>query len=242
MTVDLDDVEAWNDKFAAEHDIDEYYSEANVFIRFIESRRLRMIQQMVGSATDANLLEVGCGGGHILALFPRANRVGVDPSGAMLAKAADRLKGESVRLLRGQLNELELEPATFDYVICTEVLEHVVDPSAVLADIRPLLRPGGTAVITLPNDRLIEMLKNAMRRSGLALLPGLRRLSWGGDQYHLHSWRIAEMRQLLSAEFEIAAEGWAPARLLPVRCCFGCRPRSRAAGSGPKPELSETTP
>ena len=226
MTVDPEDVEAWNDQFAAEHDIDEYYATANVFIRFIERRRLRVIQQMVGSSAGSNLLEVGCGGGHVLALFPQANRVGVDPSGAMLGKAAERLGGEGVRLLRGQLSELDLEPSMFDFVICTEVLEHVVDPGAVLADIRPLLRPGGTAVITLPNDRLIDRLKAAMRHSGLALLPGLRRLSWGGDQYHLHSWRIPEMRKLLSADFEIVDESWAPGRLLPVRCCFACTPRA----------------
>lgn len=226
MIADPENVEAWNDQFAAEHDIDEYYATGNVFIRLIERRRLRIIQELIGPAADANLIEVGCGGGHVLELFPEAHRLGVDPSGAMLAKAAKRLAGTKVRLLRGQLNELNLAPGSFDYAICTEVLEHVADPAAVLRDLAPLLRPDGTAVITLPNDRLINQLKAAMRRSGLALLPGLRRLSWGGDQYHLHSWRILEMRQLLSSDFDIVAEEFAPARGLPVRCCFACRPKN----------------
>ena len=40
--------------------------------------------------------------------------------------------------------------ASFDHVLCTEVLEHVPDPALFLADISRILRPGGSLILTVP--------------------------------------------------------------------------------------------
>jgi SAM-dependent methyltransferase len=48
------------------------------------------------------------------------------------------------------LHELPLGDATFDFVLCTEVLEHVSDPARVLAELRRILRPGGRLLLTTP--------------------------------------------------------------------------------------------
>ncbi|MBU6407886.1 MAG: methyltransferase domain-containing protein [Alphaproteobacteria bacterium] len=40
--------------------------------------------------------------------------------------------------------------ATFDYVLCTEVLEHVENPGELIAEMRRVLRPGGLIVATVP--------------------------------------------------------------------------------------------
>ncbi|NKB87449.1 MAG: methyltransferase domain-containing protein [Acidobacteria bacterium] len=224
------DVEAWNDRLATEHDIDAYYADANPLIRAIERRRLRIIRQMIGSAKGSRVLEVGCGG-DVLQLFPEAERVGVDPSGAMLEKAARKLADESVVLIQGELRTAELPSASFDVVICTEVLEHVVDPAEVIADIREVVKPGGLVVITIPNDGLIEALKKVVRLSGLGFLPGLRRHAWGGDEFHLHAWNLGQMRTLLDSQFKIRHEAFAPGRPLPVRCCFACEPREPGSAS-----------
>ena len=45
---------------------------------------------------------------------------------------------------------LPIEDASFDFVLCTEVLEHCPDPAAVLAEIRRVLRPGGVVLLTTP--------------------------------------------------------------------------------------------
>lgn len=47
-------------------------------------------------------------------------------------------------------NDDLLPAGSFDWIVCTEVLEHVLDPFAAVREIRRLLRPGGYAFITTP--------------------------------------------------------------------------------------------
>jgi len=217
------DAEAQNDAFALEHDINEYYERSSIFIRYIEASRLRCIVRMVQACATDRILEVGCGGGHILRLFPHSDLTGVDVSGRMLDKARENLRGYRVQLLKGDLFSLDLSGGGFDKIICSEVLEHVVDPHAILREIRRLLAPNGRVVITFPNDHLIHRIKKLLHKTGLGRLPFCGRTAWGGDDYHLHIWRIREMRELLTRYFTIEHEGFAPGRFLPVRCCFQCR-------------------
>jgi 2-polyprenyl-3-methyl-5-hydroxy-6-metoxy-1,4-benzoquinol methylase len=219
----ITDVAGWNDALAREHDINDYYTRSSFLIRHIERQRLERIRHMIAAHPGEKILEVGCGGGHVLQLFPESDLTGTDVSGEMLHKARRNLDGYRVRLLKGELHELGLPEAGFDKVICTEVLEHVIEPDRILERIIHLVRPGGRVVITFPNDPLVNHLKGLIRYSGLTILPPFHRISWGGDKYHLHVWRIGQMRELLSRHFVIMQERFVPGRLLPIRCCFLCR-------------------
>lgn len=218
-----DDVEALNDRLAREHPIDDYYARSPWPIRFIERRRLEILRAMVGPHRGKDIAEVGSGGGHVLRMFPDARLTAVDVSGVFLDTARKNLRGYDVRFVKGELAALALPPASFDVVICTEVLEHTQEPAAILAEIRRLLRPDGAAVITVPNDPLILRLKGVVRRSPAFWL--LRdRVSWGGDEYHLHVWTPAEFERLLSRCFRVLERAAAPFDALPVRACFRCAP------------------
>jgi SAM-dependent methyltransferase len=48
------------------------------------------------------------------------------------------------------LHDLPVEDASFDAVVCTEVLEHVAEPASVLAELSRVLRPGGRLLLTVP--------------------------------------------------------------------------------------------
>ncbi len=221
-SIAIPNVEAWNDAFARENDIDDYYARSGVLIRAIEARRLAAIRRLLAPEAGQRILEVGCGGGHVLRMFSQCKLTGVDVSGEMLAKAARNLQGCNVRLLKGELQSLDLPEASFDRIICTEVLEHTVDPDQVLGEMRRLLHPAGRIVVTFPNDGMVDALKSLIRRSGMTVLPPFRRIAWGGDHYHLHRWTIPQMRSLLSRRFALADESFAPTWLLPIRCCFAC--------------------
>lgn len=224
-----DSVEADNDTFADEHDINEYYDRASPLIRFVERRRLSTIRAMLDIKPGERLLEVGCGGGHVLRMFPKTDRTGVDVSGRMIEKARQNLNDPSVRLLKGELQDVGLRDGEFDAVICTEVLEHTAYPQAILAEIRRVLHPKGRVVVTFPNDRLIHTLKSLLRRWGLWRLPLFGRVAWGGDEYHLHIWTPAEMVALLGTCLQLRHSRFVPIGLFPIRCCFLCTPKPTSA-------------
>lgn len=218
------DVEAMNDKLAREHSIDDYYARSILPIRLIELRRLAIIRDMAGDCTGLDVAEVGAGGGHVLKMFPKARLTAFDVSDVFLDTARKNLDGYDVRFVKGEIDMLDLSATSFDRVICTEVLEHTVDPSAILAALARLLRPSGVAVITVPNDPLIMGLKSLVRRTPVGwALRG--RIEWGGDAHHLHRWTPAEFRELLGRHFKVTESRAAPFDALPIRACFRCIPR-----------------
>jgi len=98
--------------------------------------------------TGEALLDVGCGTGHHMrALRDRGFDVaGVDGSAAMLEHATANNPGATV-LLSG-VDALPFADASFDVVVCIEVLRYLPDPEACLREMVRVLRPGGLCLAT----------------------------------------------------------------------------------------------
>lgn len=222
------DVAALNDRLAREHDINDYYEKSPRVIRWIEQTRLRVIREMVAEDPGQRILEIGSGGGHVLRMFKRARLVAVDVSEVFLNQARANLVGYDATFIRGDITTLDLPAASFDRVICTEVLEHTTNPDEILAALARLLAPSGRAVITVPNDPLIDGLKGLIRKTPARLLFG-GKINWGGDEFHLHKWRPHEFRALLERHFLVEEERAVPHAALPIRVCFLCRKKDAPA-------------
>jgi SAM-dependent methyltransferase len=95
------------------------------------------------------LLEVGSGRGDLASWF--LNRgwsvTGVEPS--VEACEVARCRGVDARV--GTLDEVLVESAAYDAVVFRQSLEHVTDPVADLRRALSALRPGGSAIISVPN-------------------------------------------------------------------------------------------
>lgn len=210
-----------NDRLAREHSIDDYYARSPLPIRLIEQKRLAIIREMIGECAGRELAEIGSGGGHVLRMFPRAKITAIDVSDIFLDTAKKNLAGYDAKFIKGEVDKLDLPAASFDRIICTEVLEHTLDPEAILRALSKLLKPAGVAVITVPNDPLILKLKGIVRRTPVGWV--LRdRIEWGGDIYHLHKWTPAEFRRILERHFRVTESSSAPHDALPIRACFRC--------------------
>ncbi|HEX7255783.1 MAG TPA: class I SAM-dependent methyltransferase [Gaiellaceae bacterium] len=74
--------------------------------------------------------------------------VGLDQSAEMLAQGRNRVRAAGLRdrieLLHGEAERLPFEDASFDGVTFTYLLRYVDDPSATLAELARVVRPGGT--------------------------------------------------------------------------------------------------
>lgn len=95
-------------------------------------------------------LDIGCALGFMLEESRRAgwNPVGVETS-AFAARYAAEHTGCPVHA--GTLEQAALPAASFDVVTLTDVIEHVPQPSGLLAEIYRVLRPGGVLLIVTPN-------------------------------------------------------------------------------------------
>ncbi len=106
-----------------------------------------------GRAGPAVVVDLGCGDGSALAVAARrltAHRfAGIDWSAAALRRA----RGLGLTVLRAGVDApgLPLADGAVDVVIMSELIEHLVDPDQALAEVRRVLRPGGSLLLSTPN-------------------------------------------------------------------------------------------
>jgi len=102
---------------------------------------------------NARILELGCGNGATGALALQDGKCGTYVGIEMfepMAREAEKVLS-AVHIGDVQSMKLPYEPASFDVLICSEVLEHLMDPDAVLADLAKLVKPGGMVLASSPN-------------------------------------------------------------------------------------------
>jgi SAM-dependent methyltransferase len=107
----------------------------------------------LGLATDARILDVGCGTGGTLALLERLGRTwAVDAS--LVAAAFVKQRGFG-RIAVGSATNLPYADGTFDVVTAFGVIEHVQDDERMLEEMLRVTRPGGhTLVLTSAHEWL----------------------------------------------------------------------------------------
>jgi len=111
------------------------------------------VHRMLSSQIPAQscCLDLGCGDGSAAATWLTsriARYVGVDISESAVRNACER--GLDARTIE-DASTLPFPDATFDLVLCTEVLEHVFQPQLVALEILRVLRPGAMLIATVPN-------------------------------------------------------------------------------------------
>lgn len=102
------------------------------------------------------LLDLGCGSGSFLSAVGHERRhvAGVDIAMRWLVVARKRLDEEGlgrVPLVCACAEDLPLPAAALAGVVAGDVIEHVADQAATLAEVHRVLRPGGRAFLASPN-------------------------------------------------------------------------------------------
>jgi SAM-dependent methyltransferase len=110
---------------------------------------------------SVRIFEFGCGnGGNLLELRARRSSmigVGMDIDhdfihAAQISAKAKGFDGLSF-VCTDSIDEIKDKPASFDYVMLIDVLEHLDDPSASLHEAARMLKPGGSVLISVPTRR-----------------------------------------------------------------------------------------
>ena len=116
-------------------------------------------------ANPGRLLDVGCGEGafgkSVRDKFPDCEVWGAEISPAAADIAATRLH----TVKQGDFLETAFPQGHFDVITMNDSLEHMVDTHAALAKVRSLLKPGGALIVSFPNVRYYQNVRDLVFRN-----------------------------------------------------------------------------
>ena len=128
--------------------------------RASEQRRLETLVRMLAPRRGERVLDIGCGSGWLGACCqPRGARVCAMDIGRVGVSGARARFPEAASYQVGDVYHLPFAAESFTAVALSEVIEHLEDIDAALAEARRVLLPGGRMVVSVPyRETIVEHL------------------------------------------------------------------------------------
>ena len=172
-----------------EHDIinPDFFSTKEDYV--IHLMHLSDYQRAQTIVSEKSVLDLGCNSGYGTNLLgEKATKIiGVDVSPLAIETAKSKYKKTNLTFQLVDGIRLPFDDATFDAVTSFQVIEHLVDYEIYFSEIKRVLRPNGVLILTTPNAEI---------RVRLGQKP------W--NRFHVHEFRIAELRELLTKYFDFS--------------------------------------
>ena len=178
-------------------------------------------------AERRTLLDIGCGEGAAASYLARSLGCGAAYGIEIAADSAERAneRGVIARACNVDDGPLPYPDGMFDVVLCSEVIEHVLDTDHLLDEIARVLEPGGVAALTTPNlaswvNRLTMGLAGWQPFTyDVSLRHKVGRPTFGSQETsgHLHMFTHRAFRELLERHgYELLAIEGIPANDPPI--------------------------
>ena len=154
-------------------------------------KRLETYRKLMYLKSGDAILDIGCNVGEMRKYLPKNIKYyGVD-----IAYEDYDIKKIDLNYDKIPFNE------KFDFILCTEILEHLYHPLNVIEQIPDLLKPDGIIIISLPNECTI------FHRIMMLLGKGIT--SWDrNDDKHIFYPTIGQSRKFISKYFKIIKENY----------------------------------
>ncbi len=220
-------------------------------IAWAHRSRFEIGLELARECAGGRVLDYGCGDGTFLAMLMDQPTVPAAAIGAELG--ADGVRDCRARLgNKAGLEFLQIEElngaehaATYDYIFCMEVLEHVVELETVLDDFVRLLVPNGRLFVSVPVETGLPMIVKQVARHiagwrGIGDYPGIAPYTWreywqsifagrrqhiarpihrhaDGSGFHDHKgFNWMALREMLTERFQIERQISSPLPWLPA--------------------------
>jgi len=158
------------------------------WIRYGHETRYEWAATMVAGG---RVLDGACGTGYGTSLLRRAGADhvdGVDLSRESIEEARLLFGGPGIAFRLADLLDLRVAGQSFDVVVSFESIEHVVDDSRYVAEMRRVLKPGGVFLCSTPNRTVTN--------------PGTTIDVRPYNPYHVREYTAQELRMRLKADFD----------------------------------------
>jgi 2-polyprenyl-3-methyl-5-hydroxy-6-metoxy-1,4-benzoquinol methylase len=156
------------------------------------SERDEVISEL--EAPLGRVLDIGCGEGGAARALRNAGASWITGVEIMPEPAAVAAGRYDQVIVGDALEALSQAEGPFDTVLCYDVLEHLVDPGALVAAIRTMVDPGARLHVSVPNARHLSLVKDLIFNGTF----GYR--SFGHrDATHLRWFTRSDMTELLES-------------------------------------------
>jgi ubiquinone/menaquinone biosynthesis C-methylase UbiE len=177
---------------------------------FTTGQMIAELERVLGRPlpTNCTVVDVGAGTGNVaikLAMSGRFDRIiAADISEGMLAqaRASAQAAGCSIETVQTDMARLPFEDESIDLVVGCAVLHHLPDPVAFMAEVKRVLKPGGSCIfIGEPSTwgkRIIETLKLPLVSANRVykLVSGRPGIQWEHDNIDVHTFSISDVMRM----------------------------------------------
>jgi ubiquinone/menaquinone biosynthesis C-methylase UbiE len=174
--------------------VDDKYDTRNPIARRLVAGFLRAVGELYASRRPRTVLEVGCGEGrladHLLRNYPRPERF----AACDLEDARAPMIDPAIEFQRASIYDLPFADASFDLVVCCEVLEHLERPAEGLAELARV--SAGAVLLSTPWEPVWRLLNLARGRYVRDL---------GNTPGHLQHFSRRQLVALAERELEVRA-------------------------------------
>ena len=192
-----------NQQLVTPVDYDRMWLELDDFIRLNPGarHRRRWLLKELNSSPSCKLLDAGCGNGELLIAIKKARKginslTGVDISENVIERNRKRVPGIDFHVLDLEKEALD---ERFDLIICSEVIEHLLNQRKAMKNLAAMLADYGVLLLTCPTGRVyfterrfghlshprLHEIKEMAHDNGLRALTAL---NWGFPFYRILKW------------------------------------------------------
>lgn len=170
------------------------YEDTNPVARRLVQGYFKAFSEQAEQLNPQSILEVGCGKGHVVAhlrqMFPIVRCAALDIDWTELNESTQ--KAPYADYLCGSAYGLPFGKASFDLVICVEVLEHLEEPHLALEEMRRVAAKH--LILSVPHEPIWRALNIAR---------GVYWPDWGNTPGHIQHWSTSQFARLLADYFRV---------------------------------------
>ena len=217
----------WNEVMVRRYNPEDYIFHSNFLVKFVELMRFKKITDLLQLNNNDDFLDIGCGSGYLLNQAACKQGIGVDISDLMVKTAWENCKNNGEKfIVQSDAENLPFKDRSFNKIVSTEVIEHILHPQALLKEIERVSKNNTVIVITIPNEKYINWIKNllfSLRVDKLLFRKSYRPSRRMEDEWHLHVFDNKKFKELIHGKFIIEKTISIPAVILPLRYIFSLK-------------------